>query len=162
MPADLWVLGNLTIDDLVLADGTTAMGLCGGNAIFAAVGARLWSTRVGLAARIGPDYPAGHLRSLEAAGIQLALTPTSTPSIHNWALYETSDRRRFVNWLDSGSHLDQSLLPAEVPAEAGQARVCHIAPMPLEVQSRLVTHLARETALVALDPHDEYIRGSEA
>src|SRR5438093_138489 len=115
MSADLWVLGNLTIDDLVLPDGTTAMGLCGGNAIFAALGGRLWSTRVGLAARIGPDFPETHVRSLEAAGIQLALSPTTAPSMHNWALYETADRRRFINWLDSGSHVDQSLSPAEVP-----------------------------------------------
>jgi sugar/nucleoside kinase (ribokinase family) len=162
MPADLWVLGNLTTDDLVLADGTTAMGLCGGNAIFAALGGRLWSTQVGLAARVGPDFPKSHVRSLEAAGIQLWLSPTNAPSIHNWTLYETPDRRRFINWLDSGSHLDQSLLPAEVPPQAGLARVCHVAPMPLEIQSRLVKHLARQPALVSLDPHDEYIRGSEA
>jgi len=161
MSADLWVLGNLTIDDLVLPDGTTAMGMCGGNAIFAAIGGRLWSTRIGLAARIGPDFPRRHVQSLEAAGIQLALSPTSALTIHNWALYETPDRRRFVNWLDSGSHLDQSLLPAEVPPEAGHARVCHIAPMPLEVQSKLVKHLAQGTTLVSLDPHDEYIRRSE-
>jgi ribokinase len=161
MSADLWVLGNLTIDDLVLSDGTTAMGLCGGNAIFAAIGGRLWSTRIGLAARIGPDFPRRHVQSLEAAGIQLALSPTSAPTIHNWALYETPDRRRFVNWLDSGSHLDQSLLPAEVPPEASHARVCHIAPMPLEVQVKLAKHLAQETTLVSLDPHDEYIRRSE-
>ena len=160
--ADLWVLGNLTIDDLVLPDGTTAMGLCGGNAIFAAIGGRLWSSRIGLAARIGPDFPKRHVQSLKAAGIQLALSPTTAPSIHSWALYETADRRRFINWLDSGSHLEQSLLPAEVPKEAGQARVCHVAPMPLEVQSKLVRHLARGTALVSLDPHDEYVRGSEA
>jgi len=162
MSADLWVLGNLTTDDLVLADGTTAMGLCGGNAIFAAIGGRLWSSRVGLAARIGPDFPEGHVRALEAAGIQLALSPTMAPSIHNWALYETADRRRFINWLDSGSHLEQSLLPAEIPDEACAARVCHVAPMPLEVQAKLVRRLARGTALVSLDPHDEYLRGSEA
>lgn len=161
MSADLWVLGNLTIDDLVLPDGTTAMGLCGGNAIFAAIGGRLWSSSVCLAARIGPDFPRSEVLALEAAGIKLALAPTTAPTIHNWALYETPERRRFINWLDSGSHLDQSLLPAEVPNEAGQARVCHIAPMPLDVQAQLVNHLAHEPALVSLDPHDEYIRGSE-
>lgn len=160
--ADLWVLGNLTTDDLVLADGTTAMGLSGGNAIFAAIGARLWSTRVGLSARIGPDYPSRHVQALTAAGIQLALSPVEAPSMHNWALYETADKRRFINWLDSGSHLEQSLLPPEVPVEAGLARVCHVAPMPLTVQARLVAHLAGQGALVSLDPHDEYIRGAEA
>jgi ribokinase len=162
MAADLWVLGNLTTDDLVLADGTTAMGLCGGNAIFAAMGGRLWSRRVGLSARIGPDYPRAHVESLEAAGIELALSPTMAPSIHSWALYETADRRRFINWLDSGSHLDQSLLPAEVPGQTAEARVCHIAPMPLEVQSKLVHHLAGESTLVSIDPHDAWVRGAPA
>jgi ribokinase len=160
--ADLWVLGNLTTDDLVLADGTTAMGLCGGGAIFAALGGRLWSTRVGLSARVGPDYPSAHLQAVAAAGIELALSPVAAPSIHSWALYETADRRRFINWLDSGSHLEQSLLPAEVPAEATAARVCHIAPMPLAVQAQLVRHVKRPGTLVALDPHDEYIQGADA
>ncbi|TME32155.1 MAG: hypothetical protein E6I75_17350 [Chloroflexi bacterium] len=98
--ADLWVLGNLTIDDLVLPDGTTSMGLCGGNAIFAALGGRVWSEHVGLAARVGPDFPRGNIRRLEAAGIQLALSEVDAPTLHNWALYESADRRRFVEGLD--------------------------------------------------------------
>jgi sugar/nucleoside kinase (ribokinase family) len=155
------VLGNLTIDDLVRADGTTAMGLCGGGAIFAALGGRLWSTRVGLSARVGPDFPNHHLQAVAAAGIRLGLSPVDAPSIHSWALYETADRRRFINWLDSGTHLEQSLLPPEVPDNAGSARVCHIAPMPLTVQSSLVRHLAGSGPLISLDPHDEYIRGAE-
>jgi ribokinase len=158
---DVWVLGNLTIDDLVFADGRTVMGACGGNAIFAALGARLWSSRVGLAARIGPDYPDTYRASLAAAGIHLALSAVAAPSMHNWALYESPDVRRFITWLGSGSHLEQSLVPAEVPPAARAARVCHIAPMPLAVQRQLVEHLAGRT-LVSLDPHDEYIRGSEA
>jgi ribokinase len=161
MPADLWVLGNLSIDDLVLADGTTAMGLCGGGAIFAALGGRLWSPRVGLSARVGPDFPRSHIQVLESAGIQLKLLPTEAPSMHNWALYETPERRRFVSWLDSGSHLDQSLGPDQVPHEAGEARVCHVAPMPLEVQTKLIRHIANGRPLISLDPHDEYIRGAE-
>src|SRR5262249_39579560 len=52
--------------------------------------------------------------------------------------------------------------PEEVPTAAGQARVCHIAPMPITVQSQLVEYLAPQPALVSLDPHDEYIVGAEA
>jgi ribokinase len=192
--ADVWVLGNLTLDDLVFPDGTTAMHACGGNAIFAALGARLWSNRVGLSARIGPDYPRQYLGALAGAGIDLRLSPVEARSMHNWALYESLDVRRFITWLDSGSHLDQSLLADEVPPAAGAAQVCHVAPMPLVVQQQLVQHLAprppdgvesqRRSAgamqcepteqladphraapagrtLVSLDPHDEYIRGSE-
>jgi ribokinase len=157
---DLWVLGNLTIDDLVLPTGETSMGLCGGNGIFAALGGRVWSDHVGLSARIGPDFPRANIRALEAAGVQLELCEVDAPTIHSWALYESPDRRRFINWLDSGSHLEQSLLPADVPAQAGQARVCHIAPMPAEVQIQLVHYLAPLPGLVSLDPHDEYIVGA--
>jgi ribokinase len=159
--ADLWVLGNLTIDDLVLPDGTTSMGLCGGNAIFAALGGRLWSESVGLSARIGPDFPRANVQRLCDAGVQLALSEVVAPTLHNWALYESPDRRRFINWLDSGSHVEQSLLPEEVPPAAGLARICHVAPMPLAVQSRLVRLLAPRPVLVCLDPHDEYIAGAE-
>jgi ribokinase len=159
--ADLWVLGNLTIDDLVLPDGTTSMGMCGGNGIFAVLGGRLWSASVGLSARIGPDYPNAHVQRLRDAGVRLELSRVSAPSMHNWALYESFERRRFVNWLSAGTHVQQSLLPAEVPPAAGQARVCHIAPMPLSVQAELVRFLAPCETLVSLDPHDEYIAGAQ-
>jgi sugar/nucleoside kinase (ribokinase family) len=160
--ADLWVLGNLTIDDLLLPDGSASMGMCGGNAIFAALGGRLWSESVGLSARIGPDFPRVNVDRLCHAGVQLALSEVTAPTIHNWALYQSSDRRRFIHWPESGTHVEQSLLPEEVPPAAGHARVCHVAPMPITVQSQLVEFLSPQPALVSLDPHDEYIVGAEA
>src|SRR5947209_1493095 len=159
MNADLWVLGNLTIDDVVQADGRVAMGMSGGNAVYAAIGGRVWSDRVGLSARVGPDFPANHLRTLHEVGIDLQLSPVAEPTIHNWALYEGPDTRRFIPWLGSGTHLNQSLLPHEVPEVARSAGACHIAPMPLVVQSALVRHLHAADVLVSLDPHDEYVAG---
>jgi ribokinase len=135
------------------------MGMCGGNAIYAAIGGLVWSDRVGLSARVGPDYPAGHLDTLRMAGIDLRLSRVSEPSIRNWALYEPPDIRRFVPWVASGTHLQQSLLPPEVPGRASSARVCHIAPMPLSVQARLVQYVSGAGPLVSLDPHDEYVAG---
>jgi ribokinase len=159
-PIDLWVLGNLTIDDIVQADGTAAMGMCGGNAIYAAVGGRFWSDQVGLSARVGPDYPAAELEALQRAGVRLQLISTDAPSIHNWALYEDGDTRRFVPWVSSGTHLEQSLVADEVPEIAAGATVCHIAPMPLSVQAALVHHLSAAGPLISLDPHDEYVHGN--
>jgi ribokinase len=157
--AELWVLGNLTIDDVVQSDGRAAMGMSGGNAIYAAIGGRVWSDRVGLSARVGPDYPEEHLAAVRDAGIEARLSKVLEPSIHNWALYEAPDIRRFVPWRASGTHLNQSLLPDEVPSRARSARVCHIAPMPLSVQSALVRDLSGAGPLVSLDPHDEYVGG---
>lgn len=161
--ASLWVVGNLTIDDVVLSNGSTGMGLCGGNAIFAALGAHVWHGAVGLAARVGPDFPRAHIERLEAEGIALAVQSVPWRSIHNWALYESDDRRRYINWMDSGSHLEQSLTADELPTPIFDALGCHIAPMPLDVQAGLVQRLKdRGGGLISLDPHDEYIPGHEA
>jgi ribokinase len=158
----LWVLGNLTIDDVVMPDGSTAMGLCGGNAIYAALGARLWERRVGLTARIGPDFPQRHLGALRGAGLELALHNVPEASIHDWALYETDGVRRFINWVSSGTHLGQSIRPDELPTPIGMARAVHVAPMPLGVQTTLVRRLAADgVAILALDPHEDYIAGHE-
>src|SRR5262249_15624664 len=122
--ADLWVLGNLTIDDVVQADGRVAMGMCGGNAIYAALGGRIWAERVGLSAGVGRDYPAAHLAALEACDVQLELSAVAEPSIHNWALYEGGDIRRFIPWVCSGTFQQQSVLPSELSPRAYSARVC--------------------------------------
>jgi ribokinase len=93
--------------------------------------------------------------------VRLELSPVQTPSIRNWALYEGADVRRFIPWLTSGKHLDQSLLPSELPREVCHARVCHVAPMPLSVQTQLVRSLHAGECVVSLDPHDEYLPGHE-
>jgi sugar/nucleoside kinase (ribokinase family) len=158
----VWILGNLTIDDVVLPDGTTAMGLCGGNAIYAALGARIWEDGVGLAARIGTDFPAAHAAVVRDAGVRLALVEVTAPSIHNWALYESDGVRRFINWVSSGSYLEQSIRADELPSDLSSAAACHVAPMPLDVQTSLVKSLvARGVGIVALDPHEEFIAGHE-
>jgi ribokinase len=92
----------------------------------------------------------------------LDLIEVDAPTIHNWALYESPDQRQFVLRLDSGTHLQQSLVPAEVSSAALSARACHIAPMPLERQTALVQHFGGRPGLISLDPHDEYIAHNEA
>ena len=148
------MLGNLTIDDVVRSDGTTAMGLCGGNAVYAALGARLWSDRVSIAARLGRDFPRQYLAELKGAGIELELTPVATRAMRNWALYESDERRRFVAHLDGGTHEEQALALSEVPAAAFEARMWHVAPLPPRSQGDLVRHAPSR---VTLDPHDDYL-----
>jgi ribokinase len=160
MTRRVWILGNLTIDDVVMFDGSTTMGLCGGNAIYASLGALRWEPNVGLAARIGPDFPTQHLGSLREAGLELALANVPHSSIHDWALYERDGSRRFVNWLSSGTHLQQSIRPEELPPDIGPAAAVHVAPMPLAVQVELVHALTgRGVATISLDPHEDYLEG---
>ncbi|MCL4834159.1 MAG: nucleoside hydrolase [Caldilineaceae bacterium] len=68
---DFICLGGLRIDYLITADGRAASDIFGGNATFAAVGARLWSgpNRVGILAKSGPGFPAEWLGRLGGHGI---------------------------------------------------------------------------------------------
>ena len=158
----LWVLGCFTIDDVVLPDGSTSTSQCGGNAVYGALGAAIWRSRVGMAARMGPDFPEAHVRQLERAGLELHLVPVAAPSIHNWVRYESGDVRRMGIWPDSGSHADQSIRPDELPPTLDHVDACHVAPMPLAIQGELVRRLrGAGVRLVSLDPHDEHIAGNE-
>jgi sugar/nucleoside kinase (ribokinase family) len=156
----VWILGNLTLDDVVRADGTTSMGLCGGNALYAARGARAWEDAVGVAARIGPDFPAHYASELRGLGLELELVEVPHPTMHNWALYESNDIRQFLMWRGSGTHMEQSLRPSELPGLEG-ADACHIASMPVPVQAELVASIRDRVRVIALDPHDDHIGGNE-
>ena len=46
MTPDLVLLGNLLVDDVVFADGSTRMGQAGGAMLYAALAASLWGVRV--------------------------------------------------------------------------------------------------------------------
>ncbi|MCB9418249.1 MAG: carbohydrate kinase family protein [Ardenticatenaceae bacterium] len=56
--------GGLRVDYLITHDGQAHTGLIGGNALYAAVGAALWSDEVGLWARMGENYPEEWLAQL--------------------------------------------------------------------------------------------------
>lgn len=160
MSPRVWVVGNLTLDDVVLPDGSTAMGLCGGNALYAARGARAWQDAVGVVSRIGFDWPGHHAAALRSLGLELHLTEVSSPSIHNWALYEAAETRQFVLWRASGTHLEQSPRATELPPMHG-AVACHIAPMPLSVQRELVAAIRNRVPVLTLDPHEDEIAAHE-
>ena len=61
------LLGNLLVDDVVLADGTTRMGQPGGALLYGALGATVWESRPGLVSVLGDDYPAQSSRETSAA-----------------------------------------------------------------------------------------------
>jgi ribokinase len=63
------IAGNLTLDDVVEADGHVEMGVAGGNALYGALGARRWSESVGIVTRAGEDAPAAALAAAGEAGV---------------------------------------------------------------------------------------------
>jgi sugar/nucleoside kinase (ribokinase family) len=56
----------------------------GGNRIYAGTAARLWDVRVGLAARVGVDFPTAALGRLRTARLDTSgLRPIEGPTVRN-------------------------------------------------------------------------------
>ena len=84
-------LGGIILDDVVFPDGRTAMNRLGGGGLYAAVGMRLWSNRVGLFARVGPDFDFSLLADLSLDGGAVRVNTRPTPRA--WQLYEEDGTR---------------------------------------------------------------------
>ena len=155
MTPDLVVLGNLIVDDIVLADGRTRMDEAGGAMLYASLGARLWNARVGIVSPCGIDYPRDTLAALEHRGIDLrGIRRLDGPGLRAWLLYEPRGRR-VVHRLDALQHAEASPRPEDVPEEYLAAHIFHVSPMPLDSQRPLVRFLAsQQGALLSLDPHE--------
>lgn len=152
---DLVCLGNMIVDDLVLADGRSRMGEPGGAMLYTSLGARLWNVHAGIVSPCGTDYPRETLAALEHRGVDLGgLRYLEGPGLRTWLLYEPR-ARRVVHRLDAISHVDASPGPEDVPEAWRAAQAFHLSPMPLASQRPLVESLARgERATISLDPHE--------
>lgn len=95
-PPELISISNVIIDDIVLWDGSSHMGVLGGSGVHAVAGMRVWHSGViGLAAYVGSDLPAAteadldELR-LESEGI-VPYEGVNTPRA--WQIFERDGRR---------------------------------------------------------------------
>lgn len=159
---DLVCLGNVTIDDVVLPDGLTQMGCFGGDAIYAALGASMWSEYVQFVAPIGNDYPVEHLKRLELAGWDLIGMPVrNVPTYRNLVIYENDGHRTWVQRTNPADFFILSPLVDDIPVAYLNARAFLILAMDLAAQENLVAGLKDTGALLALDPQEDYIPGNE-
>jgi len=155
---DLVLLGNLLVDDVVLADGRTRMGQAGGAMLYGALAASLWGAYTGCVSLVGDDYPLVTLDVLHSRGITLdGVHRLRSNGVRTWLLYEGAIRR-VIHRLGSPSHESVSPRPEDVPRAWRVARAFHLAPMPFEIQRALVQAIrgwesAKTPAFVSLDPH---------
>jgi fructoselysine-6-P-deglycase FrlB-like protein/sugar/nucleoside kinase (ribokinase family) len=163
MPPRLIVVGNLTVDDVVLPDGSTRMGSPGGNCLYAALSARLWQPRVGVVTRCGEDFPRdlhALLSSLDVASEGVVAIPG--PTVRNWVLYEPDGRRHWVYRTARERSREVAVQPEDLPAawlEGEPAPVVHVAAMPLAAAEAIVETVRERAprALITLDTHEDYV-----
>lgn len=144
-------IGNMSIDDLVFADGTTQWRMPGGNAVYAALGMALWGVRPGLLAPHGPDYP------VEALADRIDLSPSRRTSmtLRNWGLYENDGSRTFVFRRETRDWVRFCPTVDDIRADAIGA--CHIAPLPFDRQAAMVAAVrARGAHPISVDLDDRH------
>ncbi len=161
MTYDLICLGNLSIDDVVLPDGTERLNCFGGDAIYAALGAGCWSDSVRFVAPAGADFPEDHLAYLHQLGMDTRGLPRRTiPGVHYRVVYENNTER---TWSIISQGSDFAILSPtlqDIPADYLDARAFLILAMDLAAQEALAPAL-RKHGTLALDPQEEYIPGNE-
>ncbi len=158
------VFGHLTIDDTVLPDGRTAMGTVGGNVLYAAVGAHVWSDQPAIVTRPGQGYPQNLIDALAACGYLVdGLILCESRRIRQWQLYDDEGGRHYVPLASSGSYADLTPRVEEIPLAVMSGAIgCHIAPIPIEFQASLVQWAKSKGLRVVLDPHHECVSSGTA
>ena len=145
--------GNMTIDDLVFADGTTKWCVPGGNSIYAALGMAIWGVRPSIVARYGNDYP---VNAIGANRVDLSVARKAGLTLRNWGLYEEDGSRHFIfrratrDWFE--------FCPKVSDLDDGPYPHCHLGPLPWHLQSDFVAFLRQHGAkLISIDVDDRRI-----
>jgi fructoselysine-6-P-deglycase FrlB-like protein/sugar/nucleoside kinase (ribokinase family) len=147
------VIGNLTIDDVVHADGSTQMGTLGGNSVHASAAALAWISEVGIVARCGDDFPAAAMDRLAEAGADTSgIRHIEGPTVRNWVIYEADGARHWVYRTPRGRSAEVAPRPPDIP-DLWLAR----SPAPI---IRSVRERAAD-AVITLDTHEDWPAGSD-
>jgi ribokinase len=154
------VVGNLTIDDVVLPTGATKMATLGGNSVHAATAVVTAGASAAVIARRGEDFPPAAAAALAEAGVDVSgLVDIAGPTVRNWVIYEEDGSRHWLYRTPPERSAQVAAQPEDLPESAlRQAAVVHIAAMPLEHAERLVARVRQVTpdALITLDTHETW------
>ena len=157
------VVGNLTIDDVVLPDGTTQMSSVGGNSLYTALGVRLWQPRVGLVTRRGEDFPRDLTAVLHSLGVATdGVVDIPGPTVRNWVVYETNGERHWIYRTPRERSREVAVQASDLPVqwlEVEPPPVVHVTAMPLDAAEVIVDTVRRISprAIITLDTHEDYV-----
>jgi fructoselysine-6-P-deglycase FrlB-like protein/sugar/nucleoside kinase (ribokinase family) len=157
------VVGNLTIDDVVLPDGTTQMASVGGNSLYTALGGRLWQPRIGLVTRRGEDFPRDLTAVLHSLGVATdGVVDIPGPTVRNWVVYETNGERHWIYRTPRERSREVAVQAGDLPVKwltAEPPPVVHVTAMPLDAAEAIVDTVRRLSprAVITLDTHEDYV-----
>ncbi len=118
-------IGSIIVDDIVLPDGETRMGMFGGGSTHAIAGMKVWADEIGIAAWVGHNLPtemeAELRRNFDLAGVVRRDLPTPRA----WQLFETDGRRIEIFRTDMQEFIRNSPRPEELPEHYWSATGVH-------------------------------------
>jgi ribokinase len=125
----LVTVGELTLDDIVLPNGTLKPKVVGGGSLYSAVGAQLWGLEVGIHSVTGAAFYETVVEKIAARGIDVTGTH-SLPGhgIEIWLLHESQTLKQQVLKLTSAKLSDLDAARGALPEKYQQARAFHLAP----------------------------------
>ncbi len=149
-------VGNLLVEDVIRPDGERVLDRLGGDALYAAIGARAFADDVQMAVRLGRGFPPELVRTLENAGLGPGLIPSKHDAVRLWIELGVEGGGRFT--FQSGTYVDATPTPDELPAGlAAGIDAVHIAPVPFEQMEALIAWARPRARLVTVDPHYEHM-----
>ncbi|CAN5582086.1 ribokinase [soil metagenome] len=156
-------IGNLTVDDAVSMSGRHVESV-GGDALFAALAARLAGADSLMVAPLGNDASTALLSAIRATGTDPATLPQrDRPTVRNIVRYDEFGGRTWDLVLGE-QHFDElSVYPGDLTENALQAPGILLSGMALPAQLTLAGWLrAHTSAAIFFDPQEDYIAGNEA
>jgi sugar/nucleoside kinase (ribokinase family) len=183
---DLVILGGLRQDYFITHDGRSHEGILGGNAVYAAIGAKLWSDSISIISRVGSNFPEELLTELSNIGINIdgiTVLPESHDTRKFYAYSSLEEKvdtvppahylrinqplpKELVNYQadatpreDMDSFDALTVRPSDLIAAITRAKGAHIAPTDYPTHISAPFHL-REIGvpLINLDPSDAYMQ----
>ena len=152
---DVWSVGLIMVDDLYVEGRPRTMGLLGGGAIYACVGAAYAGACAGLITRAGKGIPEDTLAHLQRRNLVLEVKHVAAPTIHERVLVSASRETVFELEQGSGGYEGTCPRPSDFTSEFAPDQVVHIAPMPVPYQAEWIAIATEAQSMITLDPHTD-------
>ncbi len=144
----LVTVGELTLDHIVLPNGTVCSQVVGGGSLYAAIAARLWDLSVGIHAVTGAAFFQAIVQPIAAKGIDITgIHAVPGNGLEMWLLHESATTKQQVPKLSSANMTALDAVRQPLPDAYRTATAFHLAPQSPQ------GHWQSLYALKQLSPH---------
>jgi len=119
-------IGSIIVDDIVLPDGQTHMGMFGGGSTHAVAGMRVWTEKIGLVSWVGRDFPFEMEALLEKDFDLRGVIHRELATPRAWQVFEWDNKRTEIFRTSMHEFFNNSPLPAEFHSDYQDVAGVHL------------------------------------